>query len=749
MGMMSSKSTDAMRLCAFQYLHLHFLSMASRTEKEDQGNAIGGKENTMETKENGNTSKESENRNEVIEGTNGTTGNKDAENVDGNKEHENVGKPTEGDQREPLNETRREDPVSQANDTTTTNQINTNEITTTNQINTTTNTNTTTNQPTTNTTTNTNTNTNNTTTDETNNTITTNTTKTAAWTGLARDIDSICAAAASSPALRRHSVDLFRLNVVRGRGLVARSVLSRAMRQPQAAAPLAALVGVLNLQLPQVGGLVAARTAALFKRAYMRNDGRGVDAAAAFLAELVRFAVATDTVLLQVFQLLLERPSDDTVRVATALLRRLGSWMDAHAPAAADMIWGRLRDVLHEGQALAQAMRRITELMRARRDGLGPAVPRHLDVVPAEDVQPHDVDLAEPQPVEAHLDWFDPTEDVAAADAAYAALRAEILDDDETTEQDNEQANQQIIQTKEAVTDMTDATLLQHQKSIYLTVMSSMSADEAVHKLLRLQRSAQLSDAVMTDMLVKCCAQEKTYSKYFGVLGEKLCGSSRRWHAAFVAQFRRSYDALYQHEGAQLRNMGKYFGHLVAADVLAPHETLGVITLTETDTSSASRVFIKFLFQELVEELGVDSLKRLLLDPDVRVHLRGLFPVVDVSRADADHIMFSINYFTAIGLGVLTEEMRLVLKALPEDRGRKRSRGSFSSREGSYSRSRSGSYSRSRSGSYASSRSYSRSRSASYSRSPLQRSFSRSPSNALQRSFSRSPSRSPRHDAPQ
>lgn len=722
-----SKSTDAMRLCAFQYLHLHFLSMASRTEKEDQGNAIGGKENsTMETNEKGNTSgEESQSKNERIEGTKAATGgNKDAENVDGNKEHENAGKSTEKQQREPeLNETKREDPVTNETNTNETNEITTNQPTTTE---------TTTNQPTTNT----------------NNTTTTTTTKTAAWAGLARDIDTICAAAASSPALRRHSVELFRLNVVRGRGLVARSVLSRAMRQPQAAAPLAALVGVVNLQLPQVGGLVAARTAALFKQAYVRNDGRGVDAAAAFLAELVRFAVATDTVLLQVFQLLLERPSDDTVRVATALLRRLGSWMDAHAPAAADMIWGRLRDVLHEGQALAQAMRRITELMRARRDGLGPAVPRHLDVVPAEDAQPHDVDLAAPQPVEAHLDWFDPTEDVAAADAAYAAHRAEILDeqtnqDNSTNEQANQHTNEQTIQTKEAVTDMTDAALLQHQKSIYLTVMSSMSADEAVHKLLRLQRSAQLSDAVMTDMLVKCCAQEKTYSKYFGVLGEKLCGSSRRWHAAFVAQFRRSYDALYQHEGAQLRNMGKYFGHLVAADVLAPHETLGVITLTETDTSSASRVFIKFLFQELVEELGVDSLKRLLLDPDVRVHLRGLFPVVDVSRADADHIMFSINYFTAIGLGVLTEEMRLVLKALPEDRGRKRSRGSFSSREGSYSRSRSGSYSRSRSGSYASSRSYSRSRSASYSRSPLQRSFSRSPSNALQRSFSRSPSRSP------
>ena len=86
--------------------------------------------------------------------------------------------------------------------------------------------------------------------------------------------------------------------------------------------------------------------------------------------------------------------------------------------------------------------------------------------------------------------------------------------------------------------------------------------------------------------------------------------------------------------------------------------------------------------------------------------------MINVDGKDADAIRFSINFFTAIGLGVLTEEMRYVLDNLSEpeeedDRGRSRSR--------SYSRSASSSSYNSRS------RSYSRSQSRS-SRSPNERS---------------------------
>lgn len=143
--------------------------------------------------------------------------------------------------------------------------------------------------------------------------------------------------------------------------------------------------------------------------------------------------------------------------------------------------------------------------------------------------------------------------------------------------------------------------------------------------------------------------------------------------------------------------------------------------LTEDDTNPAKRILLKFIFQEMIEELGIKEVKaRMINDSYVKPFINGIFPVVNSTWKNADDLRFSINFFTAIGLGALTEEMRNVLNNLPEDRGRSRSRsysrsGSDSSRSysRSYSRSRSVSYSRSRSASYSRSRSASRSQSRS------------------------------------
>lgn len=67
-------------------------------------------------------------------------------------------------------------------------------------------------------------------------------------------------------------VELFRENLLRGRGLLARSL----MKAQAAALPFtpiyAAVVAVLNTKLPEVGDLVLARVVAAFRKAYKRND---------------------------------------------------------------------------------------------------------------------------------------------------------------------------------------------------------------------------------------------------------------------------------------------------------------------------------------------------------------------------------------------------------------------------------------------------------------------------------------------
>ena len=74
-----------------------------------------------------------------------------------------------------------------------------------------------------------------------------------------------------------------------------------------------------------------------------------------------------------------------------------------------------------------------------------------------------------------------------------------------------------------------------------------------------------------------------------------------------------------------------------------------VIHLNEEETTSSSRIFLKVLFQEISEAMGVKSLKERLKDPYMAEHFKGLFP-----KDNPRDIRFAINYFTSIGLGAVT-----------------------------------------------------------------------------------------------
>lgn len=88
---------------------------------------------------------------------------------------------------------------------------------------------------------------------------------------------------------------------------------------------------------------------------------------------------------------------------------------------------------------------------------------------------------------------------------------------------------------------------------------------------------------------------------------------------------------------------------------------MSVIHLNEDETTSSSRIFIKILFQELAEFLGMPKLQERLEDDILRPSYEGLFPI-DNPR----NTRFSINYFTSIGMGAVTEKMREHLKNTPK-----------------------------------------------------------------------------------
>lgn len=95
----------------------------------------------------------------------------------------------------------------------------------------------------------------------------------------------------------------------------------------------------------------------------------------------------------------------------------------------------------------------------------------------------------------------------------------------------------------------------------------------------------------------------------------------------------------------KLRNAAKFFAHLLYNNVM-DWSCLSVIRLTEEDTTSSSRIFVKILFQELAENMGIDNLCSKLGEDSTKKNLDGVFPADSVENA-----RFSINFFTSIGLG--------------------------------------------------------------------------------------------------
>ena len=79
--------------------------------------------------------------------------------------------------------------------------------------------------------------------------------------------------------------------------------------------------------------------------------------------------------------------------------------------------------------------------------------------------------------------------------------------------------------------------------------------------------------------------------------------------------------------------------------------------ITEADTTSATRIFYKCLFQELAENMGLQALVKHMGEPSVREFLAGVFP-----KDSMANMRFSINFFTAVGLGGLTTDLREDLK---------------------------------------------------------------------------------------
>ncbi|KAL2434952.1 Pre-mRNA-splicing factor cwc22 [Exophiala dermatitidis] len=461
--------------------------------------------------------------------------------------------------------------------------------------------------------------------------------------------------------------ELFGENLVRGRGLFCRSIMKAQAASLPFTPIYAAMVAVVNTKLPQVGELLLNRLVVQFRKAFKRNDKAVCLSSTTFIAHLCNQQVAHETVVAQILLLLLHKPTDDSVEIAVGLTREVGQHLEEMSPPIALAVFDQFRSILHEADIDKRVQYMIEVLFQVRKDRYkdNPTIRKELDLVEEEDQITHQVDLDDEIDVQDSLNIFKYDPQWEEHEEAYRKLKAEILGEDsdaeeyesgsEDTSDDEEAEEERAMEIK----DQTNTDLVNLRRTIYLTIMSSLDFEEAAHKLMKVQLPPG-QEPELPSMIIECCSQEKTYSKFFGLLGERFAKLNRLWTDLFEQAFAKYYDTIHRYETNRLRNIARFFAHLLSTDAIGWH-VFSVVHLNEEETTSSSRIFIKILFQDLAEAMGMAKLQERMKDDILRPSFSGIFPT-DNPR----NTRFSINYFTSIGMGALTEEMREHLKNLPK-----------------------------------------------------------------------------------
>lgn len=474
--------------------------------------------------------------------------------------------------------------------------------------------------------------------------------------------------------------ELFSENIMRGRGLLTRSILQAQGASPTFTNVFAGLVSIINTKFPTIGELILSRLVLVFRRSFRRNQKDLCLNACKFVAHLVNQQVCHEILALEILTLLLENPTDDSVEVAVGFIKEIGLKLSEVSSRALGAIFERMRNILHEASIDKRTQYMIEVLFAIRKDNFSehPIVIEELDLVEEDDQFTHMVRLDGEYKEEMMLNVFKKDNEFLKNEKQYEDIKKEILGESDASDSDSSGSSSDSDSSDSSVgdsdaearmaakstadpkgqtliIDRTEINTVELRKTIYLTIQSSVDFEECCHKLMKLQIPEAMWKE-MCHMIVDCCGQNRTYEKFFGLTATRLCLIKREYMELFELIFVESYETIHRLETNKLRNVAKFYAQLLYADAI-PWSVMSTIAITEETTTSSSRIFIKILFQELSQYMGLPKLNTRLQEDTMAVFFEGLFP-----KDNPKNTRFAINFFTSIGLGGLTDNVRDFLK---------------------------------------------------------------------------------------
>ena len=464
--------------------------------------------------------------------------------------------------------------------------------------------------------------------------------------------------------------ELFNENLLRGQGLLIKCIIRGQLTSSNYTPIYAALICVLNSKLPFIGNLFIRRYIALFKKAYKESNKIQCISTTKMIAHLINYRVVDTLLGFEILMLCLENQTDDSLELACNFLIECGEFLSDEEANMTNDIFEKLRSILEEGNVDKRIQYIIENLFKIRKNNFKghEGVKEELDLVEDKDIITHRIFLDDEIKTEEELNEFHYDDKYEENEKIWKQFKECILGPEDENDEEEEKISTHIdgteksisefpevkqIKGKDVIYDLSEQDLVKYRKMIYMIVVSSIDFEECCHKLLK-QNVREGLEGEMVNMIIECCVQERTYLKFYGLLSERLCLLKDVYKHNYEKQFDLQYIKLHRLETNKLRNLANLYGHLLYTEAI-DWMVLSVIKLTEEDTTASSRIFLKIMFQELNNLLGEEDLKKKMLAGAKNEYI-GMF-----CRENPTNTRFCINFFTAIGLGYLTDDLRAFL----------------------------------------------------------------------------------------
>lgn len=465
--------------------------------------------------------------------------------------------------------------------------------------------------------------------------------------------------------------ELFSTNLIRYKGLLASALIKAQGASPSFTDVYAALLAVLNSRIKVLGKLVIDRLVVQYRLAFMNDDKQKCMAAVSFIAHLTNQEVVQEILALEILHHLLEKPTNFSVEIAITMLKECGAKLDDLTSRGLFSVFESLRRLTMEDTLDSRTHDLIEFIHTIKKDKFRdhPSIRPELDLIDENNKFTHEIELTGPTKDDFHIEFnhFKYDSNWNETEAKYNSFKQVILDEEESDESDSIDSHEdQVVPVSEESNttstvkqDLTGNALVKFRTKIYLTFRSSISHEEVVHKLLKMNIDADMQMDLCL-MILDCCAQERAYIKLYGLVASLLCDMyPRTYSPIFEEILTKYYEKIYLVEDTnKLRNTAAFFAHMLVSNAFN-WNALNCIKLREDETSSPGRCFVVFLFKELVSTLSISRLLKHIKDPAKSRAFENIFPT-----DNEQDTRFAINFFTMSELGSLTDDLRNHLAAI-------------------------------------------------------------------------------------